>query len=182
MVLTFDGQVAAEGSQRGFLAFAAFHETDNTTKVIVYSLLKGRSLKSGVVLRYSGDGVLRDVETATYDGQPVNTTMDSPTAVDEGSADELPTDFALSQNYPNPFNPSTTIEFALPTATQVQIWVYNVTGQRVRTLTNQLLPAGYHSIVWDGTNDGGHEVSSGVYFYRIEAGDFIQSKKMILMK
>ncbi len=95
---------------------------------------------------------------------------------------QLPTTFAVSPNYPNPFNPSTTINFQLPEAVDVKLVVYNVLGQKVRTLVSKSLQAGRYQSVWDGSNDAGAKVSSGVYIYRFEAGDFSRVKKMILLK
>ena len=96
--------------------------------------------------------------------------------------EQLPTAFALDQNYPNPFNPATTIRFALPNNAQVRMSVYDILGREVRTLMNADLNAGYHQVVWDGKNNLGTSVSSGVYIYRVEAGSFISTKKMMLMK
>ncbi len=94
----------------------------------------------------------------------------------------LPQHYALFPNYPNPFNPRATIKYALPKASQVKLVVYNVLGQRVTTLVDRPEVAGYHEVVWDGTNKSGDEVASGVYFYRIEAGSFVNSRKMVLVK
>jgi hypothetical protein len=91
--------------------------------------------------------------------------------------EEVPTEYSMSQNYPNPFNPSTKIRFALPKTTLTQIAIHDLLGREVMTLVNEKLPAGFHEI----EIDSGH-LPSGVYFYRIQSGDFIQSKKMILMK
>lgn len=92
--------------------------------------------------------------------------------------------FESISNYPNPFNPSTIISFNLNTETteNAELTIYNTKGQRVKTLVNDQFSAGQHSIVWNGTDDNGAVVSSGVYFYKIKAGDFEQTKKMILMK
>ena len=101
------------------------------------------------------------------------------------SADEnlgLPTVFALSQNYPNPFNPSTQIQYALPEETRVVISIYDLMGRKVRTLVNDVQNAGYRSVMWNATNDMGRLVSAGVYIYSIQAGDFVQNRKMVLMK
>ena len=101
------------------------------------------------------------------------------------SADEalgLPTEFALNQNYPNPFNPSTQIQYALPEETRVVISIYDLMGRKVRTLINDVQDAGYRSVMWNATNDMGRLVSAGVYIYSIQAGDFIQNRKMVLMK
>jgi hypothetical protein len=101
------------------------------------------------------------------------------------SADEnlgLPTEFALKQNYPNPFNPSTQIQYALPEETRVVISIYDLIGRKVRTLVNDVQDAGYRTVIWNSTNDMGRLVSAGVYIYSIQAGDFVQNRKMVLMK
>ena len=89
----------------------------------------------------------------------------------------LPTEFALRSNYPNPFNPSTIIEFDLPEARPVGLAVYDVVGRRVASLVDGVLAAGRHEVTWDAAN-----LPTGVYFYRIAAGDFVQVKQMILLK
>jgi hypothetical protein len=98
------------------------------------------------------------------------------------TAGNLPTEYALDQNYPNPFNPDTHIGFALPNDSRVQLTVYNVLGQHVRTLIDGEMPAGYHDVLWDGNDADGSSVASGVYFYRISAQGFESSKKMMLLK
>ncbi|MFQ5583194.1 MAG: choice-of-anchor B family protein [Calditrichia bacterium] len=120
---------------------------------------------------------------------PVNTILKSPVVTLQvgnvvGIEDrpELPLVFALGANYPNPFNPTTTIPYQLPRASEVKIIVYNMLGQKVRTLLNESKEAGFHSAVWDGRNESGAQVSSGIYLYRIEAGEFRRVRKMILMK
>lgn len=104
-----------------------------------------------------------------------------PTAVD-GEEIDLPAEFILSQNYPNPFNPATEIKFALPENTHVKIEIFNVLGQKVRTLVDADMDAGYKSIVWNGTDGNGQIVSSGVYLYRMQAGDKMFTKKMLMLK
>ena len=100
------------------------------------------------------------------------------------SEDELgmPTEFALKQNYPNPFNPSTQIQYALPSESRVVISIYDLTGRKVRTLVNEVQSAGHRSVMWNATNEIGRQVSAGMYIYSIQAGDFIQNRKMVLMK
>ncbi|MGB9664512.1 MAG: T9SS type A sorting domain-containing protein, partial [Ignavibacteria bacterium] len=89
-----------------------------------------------------------------------------------------PTTYSLSQNYPNPFNPSTTINFALPKESNVTLKVYNMIGQEVMTLlNNERMSAGYHSVKVNGS-----KLTSGVYIYKLQAGEFIATKKMVLMK
>ena len=94
----------------------------------------------------------------------------------------MPTEFALKQNYPNPFNPSTQIQYALPSESRVVISIYDLTGRKVRTLVNEVQSAGYRSVMWNATNEIGRPVSAGMYIYTIQAGDFIQNRKMVLMK
>ena len=95
-----------------------------------------------------------------------------------------PAVFALANNYPNPFNPATTIKYALPQAADVELTVYNVLGQPVRTLVAENQSAGRYVVEWDATNDSGHSLSSGMYFYHLEAGggEFREVKKMLLLK
>ena len=101
-------------------------------------------------------------------------------AIDNGLA--VPMEFALQQNYPNPFNPSTQIQYALPTDANVTIAIYDLVGRQIRTLVNEQVTAGYHSTLWNATNDMGSPVSAGVYIYTITANDFRDVKKMILLK
>ena len=94
----------------------------------------------------------------------------------------VPQVFALHTNYPNPFNPSTTIRFQVPVSSDVRIDFYDALGQKVRTLVDDVLPAGYHQLVWDSRNEAGKSVAAGVYFYRMRAGDFTQVRKLLLLK
>ncbi len=97
-------------------------------------------------------------------------------------APPAPDRFSLSDNFPNPFNPETSIHFSLPHATLVQLKVFGVDGRMVRTLVEGRMPAGHHETTWDGRDRQGAAVSSGMYFFRLEAGGFVQTKKMLLMK
>ncbi|MBN1630357.1 MAG: DUF1565 domain-containing protein [Thermoleophilia bacterium] len=95
----------------------------------------------------------------------------------------VPRDYALHANHPNPFNPITTISYDLPVAGKVELSVYNVAGRLVRSLIrDQVRPAGRHAVTWDGCDDNQEEVASGVYFYRIEAGEFRDMRQMVLLK
>ena len=93
-----------------------------------------------------------------------------------------PADFVLAQNYPNPFNPQTTISFYLPTATAVSLRVYDVTGREVNKPADAQFAAGAHQVVWNGRDASGRSLESGVYFYKLEAGTFQQTRKMTLIK
>jgi hypothetical protein len=94
----------------------------------------------------------------------------------------LPTEYSLSQNYPNPFNPSTNIRFSVPQEGPVKIEVYDVRGSLVKTILDEAVRPGNKEVVWDGTNLSGSRVASGMYLYRMQAGDFVAMKKMILLK
>ncbi len=99
-----------------------------------------------------------------------------------GVGSQIPTEFSLYQNYPNPFNPTTTIKYGLKENTNVVLKIYNLLGQEVRTLVNARQEAGFKSVVWNGLNNYGNRVASGIYIYQIKAGDFVKARKMILMK
>lgn len=94
----------------------------------------------------------------------------------------LPSQFSLEQNYPNPFNPSTIISYNLPKSSNVQIKIFDALGREIRSLINEEKVAGKYNIAWDSRDNYGQKVSSGIYFYSIVAGDFVESKKMVLMK
>jgi DNA/RNA endonuclease YhcR with UshA esterase domain len=94
----------------------------------------------------------------------------------------VPTTFALDQNYPNPFNPTTSIKYQLPENAQVKLVIYDVMGNVVRTLVNEKQSTGYQSVVWDARNDHGTRVSSGVYIYHMQANNYHQTRKMMLIK
>jgi len=95
---------------------------------------------------------------------------------------EAVADFSLAQNYPNPFNPSTTIQYELFQAAQVSLDIYTINGRKVKTLVNQVQTAGLHTFEWNGLNDAGVELASGVYVYQLRVGDAVQNKKMTLLK
>jgi hypothetical protein len=92
-----------------------------------------------------------------------------------------PRSFELKQNYPNPFNPETVIKFQLPQVSEVEICIFNLQGQKVATLVRGHQTAGAHKISWNGTDESGRRVASGVYLYQLKAGDFVQAKKMLLL-
>ncbi len=143
----------------------AYHSDGLTTRVLVYAPFENSGSMesfSGSFLNIGNADILV-AELATVDGTPVH-------------ANVLPSEFALMQNYPNPFNPSTTIEFALPVASNYSLKVYNVTGQEVASFSGHA-EAGMQSVVWEAGDN-----ASGVYFYRLTADQFSQTKKMVLLK
>ena len=108
--------------------------------------------------------------------------IDAITNIEIGALKPMPKDYALGQNVPNPFNPSTTIDYRLPEAGDVQLVIYNLLGQEVRTLVRESMDAGFHSVVWDGTDEFGKQVASGIYIYRMSAADFTQVQRMMVAK
>ena len=94
----------------------------------------------------------------------------------------IPTEFALHENYPNPFNPTTTLPFDLPEMSDVNVTVYNMLGQKVKSFNMQRISAGSHSITWNATNDLGDPVGAGVYLYQLRANQYIETRKMVLLK
>jgi len=107
----------------------------------------------------------------------------NPVSVEQIVDAGIPQKYELGQNYPNPFNPSTTIRFALPEASNVQLEIYNVMGQRVTTLIgNEMYNAGFYEVVWNGRDQNNMPVASGMYMYRITAGEFTQIKRMVFLK
>jgi hypothetical protein len=112
-----------------------------------------------------------------YDGAILKTTTGGATFIEEEEIEEIPTSYVLSQNYPNPFNPSTKIKYSNPKRANVVIRVYDILGNEIETLVKEEKPAGTYEITWNAAN-----LPSGVYFYQIKTGEFIQTKKMILLK
>jgi hypothetical protein len=109
-------------------------------------------------------------------------TKGAPTDVDDHDGSNLPNAFSLVQNYPNPFNPSTTIEYSVPNRAHVTVEIFNLLGQQVRTLIDEMKSPGKYKTEWGGTDSAGKLVSTGIYLYRLTAGDFVETKKMVLLK
>lgn len=122
----------------------------------------------------NGVPLVRDL-VPTFESGTVSLASRNPAAA-------LPTTYELSQNIPNPFNPTTQIMFALPQAGKVNLSIYNVLGQHVKNLVDDYMGAGFQTVTWDGTDYAGHQVASGVYFYRLTAGQFSDTRKMMLLK
>lgn len=96
--------------------------------------------------------------------------------------ESIPTEFGLMQNYPNPFNPSTSINFSIPKFSMVSISIYNVNGQIVKTLVHNSMSPGYHQVSWYGDNDNGASVPNGIYLYIMETSNFVEKRKMVIIK
>jgi len=165
VLFVFDGEVTPSLANDARGMEIKYATVDGTTRVLVYSMGRDR-ITTGSVLNLTGEGTLVSIEAATYSGAVLETNKNF----------QLPTEYALSQNYPNPFNPVTTIELALPVASDWTVSVYNVSGQRVANFSGYS-PAGIVTVNWDAAN-----MASGLYFYKAQAGAFSATKKMVLLK
>ncbi len=163
--LTIDGDARPELSENASSMELRYNFDGSVTRVLVFDLEGKSFLETGKVLKLNGAGRIKNVEIGSYDGY-----------VMAAKVSDLPDKFSLSQNYPNPFNPTTTIEFALPVAAEWNLVIYNILGQEVESWNDKSEP-GYVKVEWDA-----QKYASGVYFYRLKAGEFSSTKKMVLLK
>ena len=103
------------------------------------------------------------------------------TTVSTSEVDGLPLAYALSENFPNPFNPQTNIRFDVPVASNVTVTIYNILGEKIRKFEKRY-EAGTHTLMWDGKNSSGEDIASGVYFYKLSAGNYQETRKMVLIR
>jgi hypothetical protein len=129
-----------------------------------------------------GQGVQLRVATAFVTAASPSLSTQPGVLSEQASLAGVPKEFSLAQNFPNPFNPSTEIRYGLPVRSHVTVAIFNMLGQEVAKLIDQEQAEGFYTIRWDGRNRSGAMVSSGVYFYRIHAGSFVDLKKMIMLK
>lgn len=120
--------------------------------------------------------------TFTLISEAASAQLTSSNTTDTSTPANAPATFVLAQNYPNPFNPSTTIRYSVPKTSPVVLTIYDILGHEIRTLVNTVKTAGTYSIVWNGDDNRGVPVSSGLYFYRIRAGQYSDMKRMALIK
>ena len=151
------GQLSISTPLVGAKTRVRFYELQNQSWKPVQS-----ELKAGRIVATSSGGTLALFESAGFDPLPVT--------------------FELMPNYPNPFNPETTIEYSVPNESKITIAVYNILGQKVRTLIDEVRPAGLHRIVWNGKNDRDQSVATGVYLYRLESASTVLTRKMLFLK
>jgi hypothetical protein len=171
-VFSVTGEVGTIELSEGVNMQVATGLENNELRVLVYNILTSGSINSGSLMTIPVTGTLElvEVEAADYNGSAMSSTMRV-----------LPSTFELAQNYPNPFNPTTTISLDLPVASNYNLEVYNIAGQKVRTF-NGSAEAGTLEIVWDGKDASGSTVASGVYFYKVKAGNFTATKRMVMLK
>ena len=122
------------------------------------------------------------IAPATSKTLPPSSSVSVTVVVANKSKSLLPEGFSLSQNYPNPVNLETVIKYALPEDCHVELTIYNMLGQKVKTLVNQYQDAGYKMVHWNGRDDKGYEIASGLYFYKIKTPKYTESKKMIFVE
>ena len=140
----------------------------------------GRKYVKGIGITYTNGYSLACVDHTDLLGCVINGVVYGDTSFITGIkqiSSEVPDKFSLSQNYPNPFNPSTTIEFDIPKKGTASLSLYDIAGRLIEVLTNELMSPGRYSVSWDGSN-----YASGVYFYSLTSGSFIQNKRMVLVK
>lgn len=182
VLLHFAGDILVTSLPLNYEVISNFENGQTTTLIVpVLSVpLSSNYLLSGQLIGYNGTGNLIAAKTGSYKGVKVNANVDFSSDIGDDN-DLLPQKFVVHQNYPNPFNNETRITFELPTASLVQFEVINLLGQIVYQ-KEQRYSAGIHSIPWRGQDYNGKTVTSGVYYYRLIAGDFVESKKMMLLK
>lgn len=174
----------SEVNNLGFNIYRSLKEGEGYTK-INEKLIEGAGTSSVAhSYTYKDKRLLNDttywykIEDMSLTGKG---TMHGPISITTKS-EPVPTVFKLSQSYPNPFNPTTTIRYQLPEKSLVNLKIYNILGQLIRTLVDDEKAAGYYTIQWDGRDDSGKTVGSGIYFYRLEAGSFIQTRKALFLR
>lgn len=177
MVSDVESDIISDLSRQGLVVKSG--RDGRTLRVLVYSE-EGQVLPSGLneIFKIENNRAyeIKEVQVSSVDGQVLAATTGG------DAANVLPSGFILHQNYPNPFNPATEIKFVLPYSARAEVKVFNVLGQEITILLDRELPSGSHSVIWDGRDGNGLAVSSGIYFYRLEADGHSISKKMILIK
>ncbi len=150
--------------------------SDTTVTQEIYRGELGHTYRIYSIAR-DNTGNVQPLDVSAIVATRVDTTV---VGIDEDG--NLPKVFALHPNFPNPFNPTTTIRYDLPEPSKVKIVIYNVLGQKIKTLVNQRQPAGYKTIIWDGKNESGQQIASGFYFYRMVTEKFSKVRKMLLIR
>jgi hypothetical protein len=186
-VLQYDPEKVEFLSVEGLGQVPAIVRIDKPGELLVARIFTGEEVSDGIVrLSFNstgkaGDSVIRLISGTLVDGSYMGNSVEEAN-LGAFKVEALPTVFALEQNYPNPFNPTTTIRYAIPKQAGVELVIINLNGQIVRTLVNEAQRADFYNVVWDGRNNRGEEVGSGIYFYRLQADKFSAIKKLMLVK
>lgn len=190
----FDLGTASENGNNAFYIDSVWDGKDWNTKYPPYAVYNAISDTIQAVGNWWASSSIRStwnygpvVDTGALSTEPTGCQYGNPsipkaevtTTIAEAT---LPEEFSLFQNYPNPFNPVTQIVFSLPENVFVKLEVFNLLGQKIQTLINQEMPAGVHQVEWNCSSRDGERLSSGIYLYRIEAGSYVETKKMLLLK
>ncbi|MFQ5437039.1 MAG: T9SS type A sorting domain-containing protein, partial [Anaerolineae bacterium] len=158
--------ITTDGDYRSFIGSGPFTLSSNESVTVGFAWIGGSNLAD---LQANADAA-----QAAWDNLVVS--------VEDQAASNVPREFSLAQNYPNPFNPSTKIKYALVENSEVSLVIYNMLGQQVRTLVDARQDANFYEVEWDGRDDVGNPLSSGVYFYWLKAGQNVKVHKMLLLK
>lgn len=189
-VATVSWRTETELNNLGFFVYRSENENENYIK-ITEDLIRGQgSTSMATDYQYIDNSIdaSKDywylIETISIDGLstfygPIPATVSSAVSRDMST---VPTEFALQQNYPNPFNPRTQIRYDLSAAGQVSLTIYDILGTQVRSLVNAYQPAGAYSVTWDGTNNSGQRLESGIFIYELRAGHHVLYQKMTMLK
>lgn len=150
-----------------------------------YSIPAGESLELPIAFRPQAEGVFAGFLIVTSDdpdAQFINIALMGSATPVSNNDNVNPVVTGLGANYPNPFNPNTTLSYSIKERGHVKIDIYNLLGQKVKTLVNGVMTAGAHTVSWNGMDDNRRPVASGVYFYKMQSGKYTNTRKMILMK
>ncbi|MBE0572772.1 MAG: T9SS type A sorting domain-containing protein [Ignavibacteriaceae bacterium] len=169
------------------LGHGYYNKDDEILRVLLYDRKAMKTIKSG-------ENFIADIPSFISNPEDISIEklilvdinrqriMDAEIEIVYGTPPYIPLDYILYQNFPNPFNPSTSVRFEVPVDSKVMIKIYDILGREVKTLFNEQVPRGNYTIEWDGLNESGNQMSSGTYIYRMIANEFVQSKKMLLLK
>ena len=175
-----DGSIILGDNGGGSFRLSTAGGLEELNQVYASLLTSGSDLYTALGISPDGQFIVgQGVNGVTSQDEGYLLSLSGSTSIDESQT--IPSSFALNQNYPNPFNPSTTIQFQIPNSTLVNLKVYDVLGNEIATLVNEEKPTGNYEVNFDASSVSGG-LSSGIYFYRLQAGSFVQTQKMILMK
>ena len=171
-----DYEIYINGELDAFTSFSGLILT-TTIDFMIGQVLPGNN-------QYNFNGVLDDIRIYNYalSYGKIQDLYDFVTGIKDQQENNTPENYSLLQNYPNPFNSQTIISYQIKDAGKIILEIYDALGTNIRILLNEFKNKGYYSQIWDGKDKYGGSVSSGVYFYRLNAGSFIQTKKMLLLK
>jgi hypothetical protein len=182
--LSYDSE-ALELVQGGITGIGAVSVTKETEAgvVDVNSYFLDGEFNGTITVAFQSKGMSKDLDFELVNASvSIDNVISAVDKLESVTVKAIPTVYALSQNFPNPFNPTTTIEYSIPQSGNVNLVIYNMAGQKVRTLVNENQPASYKKVVWDGKNDMGETVGAGMYFYKLVSGNFSKIQKMTLIK